>query len=160
MNTASLDEKGVVIACPNCGRRNRIHYEQLNKAIRCGNCKKDIPGVNVPMDVQAEELFNTFLVSSALPVLVDFWAPWCGPCKMVAPEFQKVAADSTGKLIVAKVNTEEQPGLAQRFGISAIPTMILFEGGHEIAREAGARPASAIQAFVRQALSQAGAEQR
>lgn len=160
MNTASLDEKGVVVACSNCGRRNRIHYEQLNKAIRCGNCKKDISGVNVPVDVQAEELFNTFIASSALPVLVDFWAPWCGPCKMVAPEFQKVAEESTGKLIVAKVNTEEQHGLAQRFNISAIPTMILFQGGQEVAREAGARPASAIQAFVQQALTQAGVGSR
>jgi thioredoxin 2 len=160
MNTASLDEKGVVVACPNSGRRNRIHYEQLNKAIRCGNCKKDIPGVNVPVDVQAEGQFNALIAGSSLPGLVDFWASWCGPCKMVAPEFQKVATDSTGKLIVAKVNTEKQPGLAQRFDISTIPTIILFQGGQEAGRETGARPASAIQTFVQQALMQAGAAQR
>ncbi|MDB6020559.1 MAG: trxA 2 [Pedosphaera sp.] len=155
MNTANLDDKGVLVTCPNCGRRNRIHYEQLNRATRCGNCKHPIPGVDVPVDVGREEHFNALIQSSSVPVLVDFWAPWCGPCKMVAPEFQKVAATGVGKLIVAKVNTEEQPALAQRFTIHSIPTLVLFQGGHEIARDAGARPASAIESFVQQALTQA-----
>ncbi len=152
MNTAKLDDNGVVVACPNCGQRNRIHYERLNQSVRCGKCKTGIPGVSVPVEVDTEEHFNTLIGLSALPVLVDFWAPWCGPCKMVAPEFQKVAATGVGELVVAKVNTEEQPAIAHRYDISSIPTLILFQGGHEVARTAGARPADAIQSFVQEAL--------
>ena|SRR5579883_572302 len=157
MNTATLDDKGVVVACAKCGQRNRIRHEQLHQTIRCGHCKADIPGVDLPVDVDSGEHFDTLINASSLPVLVDFWAPWCGPCKMVAPEFQKFAASNAGKILVAKVNTEELNGLAQRFGITAIPTLILFQGGQEIARDAGARPVSAIQSFVQQALTHAGA---
>jgi thioredoxin 2 len=155
MSTAKLDDKGVVVACPHCGQRNRIQYERLNQAVRCGKCKSDIPGVNVPVDVDGEAHFNTLIKLSPLPVLVDFWAPWCGPCKMVAPEFEKVAATSVGDLIVAKVNTEDQPSLAQRYDINSIPTLILFQGGREAARTSGARPAAGIQDFVHQSLGSA-----
>jgi thioredoxin 2 len=156
MNTASLDDNGVVIACGNCGQRNRIHYGQLDRAIRCGHCKQPIAGVDVPVEVDNEEHFEALIHGSVLPVLVDFWAPWCGPCKAVAPEFEKVAYTSLGKLIVAKVNTEQLPDLAQRFSIHAIPTLMLFHGGNSVARESGARPAKAIEAFVEHALSEAG----
>jgi thioredoxin 2 len=154
MNTARLDDNGVVVACPNCGQRNRIQYEHLSQAVRCGKCKTNIPGVAVPVEVDSEEHFNTLMGSSSLPVLVDFWAPWCGPCKMVAPEFQRVAAASAGELIVAKVNTEEQPAIAQRYDITSIPTLIVFQSGHEVARTAGARPADAIRSFVQEAIGQ------
>lgn len=155
MNGATLDDKGVVVACSNCGRRNRIQYAQLGETIRCGNCKNALGGVNMPVEADSEEHFHALVNGSALPVLVDFWAPWCGPCKMVAPEFQKVAVSSAGKLLVAKVNTEAQPGLARRYEIQAIPTLILFQSGNEVARESGARPAESIQSFVQQALTQA-----
>lgn len=155
MSTAKTDDKGVVVVCANCGQRNRIQYERLNQAVRCGKCKSDIRGVNTPVDVDSEDHFATLIKLSPLPVLVDFWAPWCGPCKMVAPEFEKVAADSVGDLIVAKVNTEEQPSLAQRFAIQAIPTLVLFQGGRETARTSGARPAAGIQDFVHQSLGAA-----
>jgi thioredoxin len=92
--------------------------------------------------------FQQEVLGSSQPVLVDFWAPWCGPCKMVAPELMKVAAEGAGQWLVAKVNTEEVPQLAQRFGISAIPTLVLFKAGHELARQAGAMPAQTILEFM------------
>jgi thioredoxin 2 len=105
-----------------------------------------------PIDVADEEGFNALTARSALPVLVDFWAPWCGPCKMVAPEIAKVASEGAGRWIVAKLNTEDLPGPAQRFRVSAIPLMVLFKEGREVARQAGAMPAQGIRQFLQQHL--------
>jgi thioredoxin len=93
-------------------------------------------------------IFDALISRSELPVLVDFWAPWCGPCKMVAPEIRKVAAEGADKWLVVKVNTEESPTLARKFRITAIPTMVLFKNGLEVARQAGAMPAPAIRKFL------------
>ena len=97
--------------------------------------------------------FDALLRSSSLPVVVDFWAPWCGPCRMVAPELARVAANNAGRYLVVKVNTDEIPELGDRFGIRSIPTMAVFSNGREAARTSGARPAADIEAFVRQAVS-------
>ena len=95
--------------------------------------------------------FDSEVLKSQQPVLVDFWAPWCGPCKLMAPELVKIANEVAGRWLVGKVNTEELPALAQRFRVSSIPTLALFKGGREIARQAGALPASAIRQFINQA---------
>ena len=95
--------------------------------------------------------FDALVNHSSVPVLVDFWAPWCGPRKMVAPEVRKVARETVGRLLVTKLNTEEVPSLARRFRVSAIPTMTLFENGLEVARQAGALPAERIREFIEQA---------
>ena len=88
-----------------------------------------------------------------MPVIVDYWAPWCGPCRMVAPELQKVAARQAGKALVVKVNTDELSDLGQRFGIRSIPTMAVFAGGKEVGRTSGARPAADIEAFLEQSAA-------
>jgi len=103
-----------------------------------------------PVEIKTETAFNALSTRSALPVLVDFWAQWCGPCKMMAPELTKVAADTSRQCLIAKVNTELLPGVAQRLRISGIPTLILFQSGREIARQSGAIPATAIRQFIQQ----------
>ena len=100
----------------------------------------------------SDATFDADVLKNDTPVLVDFWAPWCGPCRMVAPELQKVAARQTGRVLVVKVNTEALPELGDRFGIRSIPTLALFAHGQEVARAAGARPAADIEAFIGQAV--------
>jgi thioredoxin 2 len=152
VNAMEPDERGLLLACPNCGKRNRLKYEGLGQTFRCGQCRSELPSPRYPIDVRSDLVFDALISRSALPVLVDFWAPWCGPCKMVAPEFVKLARETTGKFVIAKVNTEELPSLSQRFRITAIPTMVVFTNGLEKARQAGAMPAPAIRKFVEQAL--------
>jgi thioredoxin 2 len=152
MSTAIADDRGVITECPSCHQKNRVAFSRLEEPTRCGRCKTELPHVGAPVDVTTAAEFDSLLSTSSLPVVVDFWAPWCGPCKMVAPELQKVAARQAGKLLVVKVNTDEVDGLGDRLGIRSIPTMAVFKGGREIGRTSGARPASDIEAFVSNAL--------
>ena len=148
MNAMEADNRGLLITCPKCGQRNRLKYEALQRTFRCGKCQTELRAPDVPVDIKSDLVFDALVSRSALPVLVDFWAPWCGPCKMVAPEVRKVANETAGHLLAAKVNTEEVPSLAQRFRVTAIPTMALFKNGIEVARQAGAMPAPAIRKFI------------
>jgi thioredoxin 2 len=146
------DRDGLLSSCPSCGKRNRLPYDRLGKTFRCGNCHHQLAPPSEPIEIGDEEVFEALTQRAALPILVDFWAPWCGPCKMVAPEVSKAAAEAAGRWLAVKVNTEELPLLAQRFQISAIPLMVVFKNGREIARQAGAMPAQQIRSFVEQAL--------
>jgi len=148
-----LDEKGVVAACPHCGQKNRIPYGRLADTGACGKCQADLPAPNTPLDIGSTAQWDALAAASSLPVVVDFWAPWCGPCRQVAPELEKVAAANSARWLVVKINTEALPGLGARFGIRSIPTMAVFAGGRELARTSGARPAAAIEAWVRENTS-------
>ena len=149
MATAQMDEKGVVVACPSCGQRNRVPF---GREAKCGNCGTALAQPGEPIEVPSASAFDALVAASKLPVVVDFWAPWCGPCHMVAPEIERVAKQNAGRYVIVKVNTDAVPKLGDRFSIRSIPTMAVFQGGREVARTAGARPAAEIEAFVRQAV--------
>jgi len=151
MAEINLDDRGVVVVCAQCGQKNRLAYERLSGTVRCGSCKATLSAPGSPIEVASSADFDRLIARSSLPVVVDYWAPWCGPCRMVAPELQKVAARQAGRFVVVKVNTDALGDLGERFGIRSIPTLAVFDGGREIARSSGARPANEIEAFVEQA---------
>ena len=124
------------IVCPHCQSINRVPANKLAEKPNCGRCQHPL-FTGEPIDLTTAT-FARHLERSDLPLLVDFWAPWCGPCKMMAPQFEQAASLLEPKVRLAKVNTEAEPHLAAQFGIRSIPTLILFRGGHEVARQAGA----------------------
>jgi thioredoxin 2 len=135
------------IVCPHCNAANRVPPERAVDKPKCGKCHKPLfDGHPVALD---EAGFERHIAANDVPVVVDFWAPWCGPCRMMEPEYEKAAAMLEPNARFAKVNTEEAQGLAQRFNIRSIPTMALFRGGREIARQSGAMGAAAIANWVR-----------
>ena len=136
------------VACAACSRENRLPAARLTDRARCAACKAPLLPLARPVAISSVDDFDELVRDAKAPVLVDFWAAWCGPCRAVAPELEKLASSRVGQAIVAKVDTDAQPELSARFGIRSIPTMVVFRNGRETDRVSGAMPASAIAARV------------
>ena len=143
----------MLYTCPSCAAINRIPADKQNQQGQCGKCKQALFN-SQPIELNDAD-FQRFIDKNELPVLVDFWAEWCGPCKMMAPIFKEVCGDMQHQLRFAKVDTEKAQLVSQRYAIRSIPTLILFKGGKEVDRLAGALPAPQLKQWIATALQKA-----
>jgi thioredoxin 2 len=136
-----------VVVCPSCGRRNRVPGS-ADGVPRCGQCHQGLPWI-----VDADDTsFDTVATKARLPVLVDLWAPWCGPCRMVSPALEALARERAGQLKLVKVDVDQSPQVSQRFGVQGIPTLLVMQDGEVVARQTGAAPEQALRTWLDQAL--------
>ncbi len=146
-----------LIRCPSCGALNRVPLEKIQQGLQpvCGRCKITLPLPDTPV-VVTDATFPAEVERSTLPVLVDMWAPWCGPCRMIAPILEQLAAEMAGRIRVAKLNVDENPVTAQRFNARSIPTLLVMKDGREVDRIVGAYPKPEIVARLERAIGRTG----
>ncbi|MGH2476792.1 MAG: thioredoxin [Candidatus Limnocylindrales bacterium] len=141
----------LVVVCPHCGRKNRVPAA-ANGRPRCGHCHKPLPWLAEADD----DSFAPRVEQAELPVLVDLWAPWCGPCRAVSPALENLARERAGRIKLVKVNVDESPAIAARFGVQGIPTLLVLDKGTVLARQTGAAPEPALRQWLDQALETLG----
>jgi thioredoxin 2 len=138
-----------VVACPLCGAKNRVPAATAGSP-RCARCHAPLPWIADAGDGDFADIAD----GASLPVLVDLWAPWCGPCRMVSPALENLARDFAGRVKLVKVNVDEAPGLSRRFAVKGIPTLVVTRRGDVLARQTGAAPEQALRTWLEQALEQ------
>lgn len=146
--------ENIIVRCPACNTKNRVPADRSNEAPACGKCHASLKGVlgtGKPMEI-TDSTFNEEVISYKGTVLVDCWAPWCGPCRMVAPILDKLAEEYRGKVKIVKLNTDENPGISSQYGIRSIPTMLIFRNGTQVDRLTGALPKQEIERHLASAL--------
>jgi thioredoxin 2 len=146
----------VIRACENCGRPNRVSAEHLADTGRCGACKNPLPPVREPL-IADVPLFDEIVQGSRVPILVDFWAEWCGPCRLAAPEVARTAADMAGRAVVLKVDTDRHEELAARFNVRGIPNFAVFHAGKLVQQQAGLVGHEQMEAWLQAAGSTSAA---
>ena len=152
MSSIRMDDSGVVMICGSCGQKNRVRFSHLGESGTCGKCETALPVIAEPIEVGSDAQFAALVRDSRLPVLVDFWAAWCGPCRMMTPEFARAAQSLRGEMVLVKVDTESLQSTAMQYQIQSLPTLAIFAGGREVARDMGARPSAAIVSMARTAI--------
>ena len=146
-STAMSDKKTATVACPFCDKLNRVDLTRIGQHPKCGECGKPIL-LDRPIAV-SDASFDKVTTDTTVPVVVDFYADWCGPCKIMAPLLDDVAQRRAGELLVVKLDTDKNPITGQRFGIRGIPTLIAFRAGQEVGRRVGAVPPTELEAFLK-----------
>jgi thioredoxin 2 len=142
-----MTTEGIVRTCAACGAKNRTPLRHLADTGKCGNCKAPIPPLSEPLDANTA-LFDQIVNSVDVPVLVDFWADWCAPCRMAAPHVKKLAAEMAGKALVLKVDSDQNRELASRYEVRGIPNFVVLKNGHVVSQQAGLVPAAEMKRWL------------
>jgi thioredoxin 2 len=145
---------GIVRTCPSCATKNRTPFNHLADSGKCGKCQQELPPLAEPLDVDPVE-FDQIVRSVAVPVLIDFWAEWCGPCRMAAPHVKKLAAEMAGKAVILKVDTDAHGELAGRYEVRGIPNFVILKNGRVVAQQAGLAPLAEMKRWLESARAAA-----